>query len=41
GKKIYRKKLRFVNPANMINFEMNVDKTLLRSNRSLEVSVHG
>ena len=41
GKKIYRKKLRFVNPANMIDFEMNVDKTLLRSNRSLEVSVHG
>jgi len=40
-KEIYSKKLRFVNPANMIDFEMNVDKALLRSGSSLEVSVHG
>ena len=40
-KEIYSKKLRFVNPANMIDFEMNVDEDILRSSRSLEVSVHG
>jgi len=40
-KEIYSKKLRFVNPANMIDFEMNVDKALLRSGSYLEVSVHG
>ena len=40
-KEIYSKKLRFVNPANMIDFEMNVDKALLRSDSYLEVSVHG
>lgn len=40
-KEIYSKKLRFVNPANMIDFEMNVGKALLRSGSSLGVSVHG
>lgn len=40
-KEIHSRKLRFVNPTNMIDFEMNVDEDLLRSGKSLEVSVHG
>ena len=36
---IYRKKLRWTNPANMIEFDIDINDNLLRSGKNLEVSI--
>jgi len=36
---IYRKKLRWTNPANMIEFDIDINNNLLRSGKNLEVSI--
>jgi NADPH-dependent 2,4-dienoyl-CoA reductase/sulfur reductase-like enzyme len=39
-KEIYRKKLRWVNPANMIEFDVDISDKLLKSGEDLEVSIN-
>ena len=38
-KEIYRKKLRWVNPANMVEFNLDIDDKLLNAVETLEVSI--
>lgn len=39
GKKIYKKKLRWVNPANMIEFDVNIGKEIFKNSKNLEIYI--
>lgn len=39
-KEIYRKKLRFVNPSNMVEFNFEITDEMIKSNNDLEVSIN-
>ena len=40
-KEIFKKKLPWANPANMIEFKIDIKKEIIDSNKDLEVSLHG
>ncbi len=40
GKEIYSKKIRFVNPSNMVEFDFEINDEMIKSNNDLEVSIH-
>jgi len=40
GKEMYSKKIRFVNPSNMVEFDFEINDEMIKSNNDLEVSIH-